>query len=280
MKGIMVQGTSSSVGKSLVATALCRLFYNEGFRVAPFKAQNVTPHFYINKGGEKIAKSQAIQAKAAQTKPSVLMNPTSLTFGTNQSEINLLGKSEGKFHGKDHSNSAYETWIKVIQSSLHQLEKQYNLIVAEGAGSPVELNLKAHDVANMKTAELADVPVLLVADINKGGVFASITGTLALLEPEEMKRVEGIIINKFHGDKAQFQDGISLIEQISQIPVLGVLPYIEHNIEEEDDAVLLADDPGANTSSLPSDQEIDYLAHQMRQHLDWDRILGIVEQWG
>ena len=207
------------------------------------------------------------------------MNPISLTFGSHKSDVNLLGKSAGEFHDKNHLKTVYESWINVIQSSLHQLEKQYNLLVAEGAGSPVELNLKEYDVANMKMAEIADIPVLLVADINKGGVFASITGTLALLEPEETERVKGIIINKFHGDKAQFQDGIELIEQKTQLPVLGVLPYMEHNIEEENDAVLLATDANVNASSLPADEEIYHLAQQMKQHLDWNRILEIAGQW-
>lgn len=277
MKGIMIQGTASSVGKSLIATVLCRLFYEEGFLVAPFKAQNVTHHFYINTNGEKIAKSQAIQARAANTEPSVLMNPTSLAFGSCQSEVNVFGKPDGAF--SRNSKSVYEGWITAIQSSLHQLEKQYDLLVLEGAGSPVELNLKERDVSNMKTAELADVPVLLVADIQKGGVFASIAGTLALLEPEEMERVKGIIINKFHGDKAQFQDGISLIEQISQLPVLGVLPHTVHCMKEEDDTVLLADNSQANTSNLPTDEEIDHLTQKMKRHLNWDRILEIAEQW-
>src|SRR5699024_4844286 len=153
MKGIMIQGTASSVGKSIIAVVFCRLLYESGYRVAPFKAQNVTQHFYINTQGEKIAKSQAIQAKAAKTEVSTFMNPTSLTLGSQKSEIVLLGKEAGTFEGTEDNKSVYEKWIKTIQTSLDHLHKQYDLLVIEGAGSPVELNLKDRDVANTTTAE-------------------------------------------------------------------------------------------------------------------------------
>ncbi|MFA1821988.1 cobyric acid synthase [Virgibacillus oceani] len=279
MKGIMIQGTASSVGKSLIATVCCRLFYEDGYHVAPFKAQNVTHHFYTNIQGEKIAKSQAIQARAAKTEPSVLMNPTSLTLGNDQSEVILLGKTKGRFEKTDNPNAIYDKWINVIQSSLEQLSRQYDLLVLEGAGSPVELNLKERDVSNMKTAALADVPVLLVADIHRGGAFASIVGTLELLEPAERERVKGIIINKFQGDRARFHDGIKLMEERTALPVLGVLPFMDHDIEEEDDKVLLLNDSNATPSSLPADHQIDQIAQKMKQHLDWKQIKEIVDQW-
>ncbi|HLR52565.1 MAG TPA: cobyric acid synthase [Candidatus Avamphibacillus sp.] len=279
MKGIMIQGTASSVGKSLIAVAFCRLLYESGYQVAPFKAQNVTQNFHINSQGEKIAKSQAIQAKAAKTKASTFMNPTSLTLGEQKSKVILLGKEAGIFKRTKNHKYVYEKWIKTIQTSLDQLHKQYDSLVIEGAGSPVELNLKDQDVANMKTAELADVPVILVADINKGGAFASIVGTLELLTPEERKRVKGIIINKFQGKKSLFQNGIRLMEQKTNLPVLGVLPYIDHDIEEEDNMDLLDKNCNATTSSLPTDDQIESLAQKMKQHLNWEQIIEIIEQW-
>lgn len=278
MKGIMIQGTASSVGKSLITTALCRLFSKEGYLTAPFKAQNVTSNFYVNDKGEKIAKSQSIQAIAAYTAPSPLMNPSSLSLGSKQSASILLGKSAEPPIDLQ-SDTAFEKWIHAIQFSLEKLSRQYDLLVAEGAGSPVELNLKARDAANMKTAELAGVPVLLVADIDRGGVFASVKGTLELLPPEERERVKGIIINKFHGDTSRFRAGAALMEQITGLPVLGVMPYLEHAIEEEDDPALLANDTKASTSSLPSDEQIEDLAQKMKQHLDWKQIVDIAEQW-
>lgn len=278
MKGIMIQGTASSVGKSLITTALCRLFYQEGYCTTPFKAQNVTSNYYMNDQGENIAKSQAIQAIAAHTVPSFLMNPTSLRLGSTQSASFILGKSAETPDQLD-EESTYEKWIHAIQFSLEKLGRQYDLIVAEGASSPVELNLKTRDAANMKVAELADVPVLLVSDIDRGGVFASVKGTLELLLPEERERVKGIIINKFRGDTDRFRDGVILMEQITGLPVLGVLPYLEHDIEEEDDPALLTDDPPAGTLSLPTDEQIEDLAQTMKQHLDWQQFVDIAEQW-
>lgn len=276
MKGIMIQGTASSVGKSLIATAFCRLLYESGYKVAPFKAQNLTRHFYIGPAGEKVAPSQAIQAKAAHTSVSAFMNPTSLMLGSGKSDLILLGKEAGKFEGVSSHQSVYETWLKTIQTALKHLHKHYDVLVIEGAGSPVEINLKDRDVANMKTAELADVPVLLVTDINKGGAFASIIGTLELLEPAERERVKGIIINKFQGDPKLFQEGIRLMEQKTNLPVLGVLPYIDHDIEEEDD---MEQSVKANVATLPADEDIEFLAQQMKQHLDWEQIIAIIEQW-
>lgn len=236
MKGVMIQGTSSDVGKSLIVTALCRMFTNEGLRVAPFKSQNMSNNSYVTNDGKEIGRAQGIQAEAARTEATVWMNPILLKPRSDlQSEVVLLGSAQETLSGKGYRDSFYEKGLEVIQEALSYLQREYELIIIEGAGSPVEINLKDKELVNMKVAEIADVPVILVADIDRGGVFASIVGTLELLTPEERNRVKGIIINKFRGDIALFQDGITWIEEKTNIPVIGVLPFIEnHMIDGED----------------------------------------------
>lgn len=236
MKGVMIQGTSSDVGKSLIVTALCRILANEGVLVAPFKSQNMSNNSYVTKDGKEIGRAQGIQAEAAKVEPTVWMNPILLKPRSNQdSEIVYLGKAIKTLSGIGYRETFYEQGLEVIGKSLIELEKQFEVIVIEGAGSPVEINLKDRELVNMKVAELADVPVVLVADIDRGGVFASIVGTLELLEPEERQRVAGIIINKFRGDFTLFETGVQWIEEKTGIPVIGVLPYIEtHMIDGED----------------------------------------------
>jgi adenosylcobyric acid synthase len=236
MKGIMIQGTASDVGKSLLVTALCRMFANEGMKVAPFKSQNMSNNSYVTVDGKEIGRAQGIQAEAAKTEATVWMNPILLKPRSLQhSEVVYLGKAAESLTGREYRERFYEKGIEVIKESLSHLEKEYELLVIEGAGSPVEINLKDRELVNMKVAELAEVPVVLVADIDRGGVFASIVGTLELLEPEERKRVAGVIINKFRGDLSLFQDGIRWLEEKTGVPVLGVMPYVEnHMIDGED----------------------------------------------
>ncbi|WP_261128900.1 cobyric acid synthase [Bacillus sp. Marseille-Q3570] len=240
MKGIMIQGTASDVGKSLLTTAICRLFANEGWRVAPFKSQNMSNNSYVTIHGEEIGRAQGIQAEAARTEASVWMNPILLKPRSDQqSEIILFGKSLETMSGRGYPNQFYEKGIEVIHSSLEYLEQHYDVLVIEGAGSPVEINLKSRDLVNMKVAEMADVPVVLVSDIDRGGIFASIIGTLELLTPEERKRVRGLIINKFRGDMNLFKDGIKWLEENTGVPVLGVIPYIEHHGIDAEDSLSL-----------------------------------------
>ncbi|HAQ07455.1 MAG TPA: cobyric acid synthase CobQ, partial [Bacillus bacterium] len=236
MKGIMVLGTASDVGKSLIATAICRTFANEGTRVAPFKSQNMSNNSYVTCDGKEIGRAQGIQAEAAKTKATVWMNPILLKPRSEQhSEIVLLGKASDTLSGKGYRESFYEKGLETIQAALVQLEEEYDVIVMEGAGSPVEINLKDRELVNMKVAEIADVPAVLVADIDRGGVFASIIGTLELLTEGERARIKGLIINKFRGDASLFEDGVKWLECRTGIPVLGVLPYIEnHMIDGED----------------------------------------------
>ncbi|WP_160723302.1 cobyric acid synthase [Bacillus sp. USDA818B3_A] len=241
MKGVMIQGTASDVGKSLVVTAICRMFANEGIKVAPFKSQNMSNNSYVTVDGKEIGRAQGIQAEAAWTEASVWMNPILLKPRSDMhSEVVYLGKATKTLSGREYRDSFYEKALEVIRESISQLEKQYDFIVIEGAGSPVEINLKDREIVNMKVAEMADVPVILVADIDRGGVFASIIGTLELLEPEERKRVTGIIINKFRGDLTLFNDGIRWIEEKTGIPVLGVFPYMENHMIDGEDSLSLS----------------------------------------
>lgn len=236
MKGVMVQGTASDVGKSLIVTALCRLFSNEGFKVTPFKSQNMSNNSYVTIDGSEIGRAQGIQAEAARTEATVWMNPILLKPRSDQdAEVVLLGKPIKTLSGRDYRENFYEKGIKVIESALRILDKEYELFILEGAGSPVEMNLMDRELVNMKVAQMADVPVFLVADIDRGGIFASIIGTLELLTKEERKRVKGIFINKFRGDLKLFKDGVEWIEHKTGVPVLGVLPYIHnHMIDSED----------------------------------------------
>ncbi|MDR7235633.1 cobyric acid synthase [Neobacillus drentensis] len=236
MKGIMIQGTASDVGKSLIVTAMCRILADEGVRVTPFKSQNMSNNSYVTIDGKEIGRAQGIQAEAARVEPSVWMNPILLKPRSDQyAEIVYLGKALETLSGRGYRDHFYEQGLAVIQQSLHHLAEEYDVVVIEGAGSPVEINLKDRELVNMKVAELADVPVVLVADIDRGGVFASIVGTLDLLEPNERQRVVGIIINKFRGDITLFEDGVQWLEEKTGVPVLGVLPYVEnHMIDGED----------------------------------------------
>ncbi|MDP4551638.1 cobyric acid synthase [Alkalihalobacillus macyae] len=235
MNGIMIQGTASDVGKSLIVTAFCRLLANEGYAVAPFKSQNMSNNSYVTMEGKEIGRAQGAQAEAARTEASVWMNPILLKPRSDQhAEVIQFGTSYRTLSGKDYRDSYYHMGIESIQRALSHLNDTYDVIIMEGAGSPVEVNLKDRELVNMKVAEMADVPVLLVADIDRGGVFASVIGTLELLEPDERERVKGIIINKFRGDPELFEDGITWIEERTGIPVVGVLPYVEHRVEGED----------------------------------------------
>ena len=236
MKGFMIQGTGSDVGKSLIVTAFCRMLVNEGIKVAPYKSQNMSNNSYVTADGSEIGRAQGIQAEAAKTEASVWMNPILLKPQSDRnSEVVLLGKALKTLSGKGYRETFYEKGIEVIHQSIKELSKQYEFLVMEGAGSPVEMNLKDRELVNMKVAEIADVPVFLTADIDRGGVFASIIGTLELFSNEERNRVKGIFINKFRGDFDLFKDGVTFLEERTGIPVLGVLPFISnHMIDRED----------------------------------------------
>lgn len=238
MKGLMVVGTASDVGKSMIATAICRALVEDGVRVAPFKSQNMSNNSYVTKDGKEIGRAQGIQAEAAKIEATVYMNPILLKpTSDSTSEVVLFGKAETIQSGRDYRASFYEKGLEAITIALNRLENTYDVIVMEGAGSPVEINLKDRELVNMKVAEMADVPVLLVADIDRGGVFASIVGTLSLLEENERSRVKAIIINKFRGDLSLFADGKKWIEDHCGIPVIGVMPYLHHHMIDAEDSL-------------------------------------------
>ncbi|MGB9840162.1 cobyric acid synthase [Thermovenabulum sp.] len=236
---IMVQGTSSSCGKSLVTTALCRIFAEDGYRVCPFKSQNMALNSYVTDEGLEMGRAQALQALACRIKPKVYMNPILLKPTTDRkSQVIIMGKPYKNMDAVEYFNFKKSLKEK-IREIYSEIEKQYDIIVIEGAGSPAEINLKEDDFVNMGMAEIANSNVLLVGDIDRGGVFASIYGTYMLLEESERKRIKGIIINKFRGDKSLLMSGIEIIENLIGVPVIGVIPYIDIRLEDEDGMVQL-----------------------------------------
>ena len=234
-KMVMVQGCRSNSGKSTIAVSLCKIYADKGFRVSPFKGWNMGSNSYKTDKEGEMGIAQAVQARAAGTIPDVNMQPL-LVKPSGNGKTELLVKGKSYLKGVTINKESYlELGIKTIEDSLNILKKEYDLLVLEGSGSPVEINVKDRDLANMKTALLNNTPVILVADIERGGVFASIIGTMELLEPEEKDLIKGFIINKFHGDKSILESGIKYIEERTEKPVLGVLPYIEDiNLPEED----------------------------------------------
>lgn len=231
----MIQGTASNVGKSLLVTALCRYFSDSGLVVAPFKSQNMSNNAAVTVDGLEIGRAQAVQALAARRRPSVDMNPILLKPEADQvSQVLLSGRPFQRSSAMDYAKLRPQL-AEAVAESYARLARQVDLVIIEGAGSPAEVNLRDRDLVNMHVAELADAPVLLVSDIDRGGVFASLLGTLMLLRPKERRRVAGLIVNKFRGDPRLFEPGVRFLEAESGLPVLGVLPYWpNHGIPEED----------------------------------------------
>lgn len=233
-KAIMIQGTMSNAGKSLLTAGLCRIFYQDGYRVAPFKSQNMALNSFITEEGLEMGRAQAVQAEAAKVKPTADMNPILLKPTTDVgSQVIVHGIHRGNMSAREYFAYKQEL-IPEIMTSYHQLEAEYDIIVIEGAGSPAEINLKSEDIVNMGMAKLADAPVLLVGDIDRGGVFAQLYGTVMLLEEEERERIKGLIINKFRGDKTILDSGVTMIEALCRIPSVGVVPCLHVDLEDED----------------------------------------------
>lgn len=230
----MIQGTMSNVGKSVLVAALCRIFAQDGYRAVPFKSQNMALNSYITAQGLEMGRAQVMQAEAAGVEPIAAMNPILLKPTTDVgSQVIVNGKVLGNMRAKEYF--AYKPkLIPEIQKAFSTLEEQADIIVIEGAGSPAELNLKKDDIVNMGLAKLVDAPVLLVGDIDRGGVFAQLVGTCALLEPQEQDRIKGLIVNKFRGDRSLFQDGVRILEEKSGKPVFGVVPFVHCDIDDED----------------------------------------------
>lgn len=233
-KAIMVQGTMSNAGKSLLSAGLCRIFKQDGYRVAPFKSQNMALNSFITEEGLEMGRAQVIQAEAAGIKPSVLMNPI-LLKPTNDtgSQVIVNGEVLATMSAREYFAYKHKLFPDVMKA-YETLARKNDIIVIEGAGSPAEINLKADDIVNMGMAKRAKAPVLLVGDIDRGGVFAQLIGTVELLEEEERKLVKGLIINKFRGDKTILDPGVVMLEEKSGIPVVGVAPYLDIEVEDED----------------------------------------------
>ncbi len=236
-KSIMFQGTASNVGKSMMAAALCRILYKKGYEVAPFKSWNMALNSYVTKNGGEVGRAQALQAESCGLEINVNMQPFLVKpKGNGQSQVIVKGKPVGDFKG-DYKDEGYVDWaLEIIEESITKLFRKYEIVVMEGAGSPAEINIEKRDLANMKVAQLFNTPVILVADIDKGGAFASIVGTLELLG-DKKELVKGIIINKFRGSKKSLQSGLDFIEKRTGVPILGVMPYLNDISLPEEDSV-------------------------------------------
>jgi adenosylcobyric acid synthase len=233
-KSLMVQGTGSSVGKSIITAGLLRIFKQDGYEVAPFKSQNMALNSYITKEGKEMGRAQVVQAEAAGKEPSVNMNPILLKPTTDR-------KAQVILHGEVYKNMSAAQYhefkpqlAEMVKETFQELSSKNDIVVIEGAGSPAEINLRENDIVNMGMAQMADSPVILVGDIDKGGVFASLAGTMLLLTEEERARVKGVVINKFRGDLEILKPGLGMLYDIIKVPVLGVVPYTKLNIEDED----------------------------------------------
>ena len=256
---LMIQGTASSVGKSLLVAALCRIFAQDGVRVTPFKAQNMALNSFVTPEGHEIGRSQAVQSEAAGISPHVDMNPVLLKpEGDARTQVVMMGHPWQTVSATNYSERKQILWEQVT-AALARLRARYELVIVEGAGSPAEINLRQSDIVNMAVALHADAPVLLVGDIDRGGVFASLVGTLVLLEEAERRLVKGLVVNKFRGDVRLLQPGLEMLEDRVGVPVLGVIPYLHNLYIAEEDAVALegaspvVNSPGAfDTAAAPS----------------------------
>ena len=241
-KYIMMQGTSSHVGKSILVTALCRIFYQDGLHVVPFKAQNMALNSYVTRDGKEMGRAQVAQAEAAGLEPMVDMNPVLLKpTGNQSSQVVLMGKPVGNMSARDYHKGYSIKLFDTVKGALGRLSDDYEVVVIEGAGSPAEVNLHDNDIVNMRVAKYLGAPVLLIADIDRGGALASLVGTLELLTPEERDLVKGLIINKFRGDVTLLEPAVKFLEEKTGKPVLGIIPHIEHMGIDDEDSVSLED---------------------------------------
>ncbi len=275
MGSIMIQGTASSVGKSILVAGLCRILREDGYRVAPFKAQNMS-RAVILADGTVVAPSTIFQAEAAGIPPSCQMNPILLRpTGEKCAEVYLEGCSKGFFSAREY-HGMKPALRPLVQRSYASLAAQYDVIVVEGAGSPAEINLRENDLVNMGLAQLVDAPVVLVGDIDRGGVFAALVGTMQLLQPWERKKVKGVIINKFRGDGSLLQSGLDMLREIIQVPVLGLVPHMVVDLPAEDSLGEGGGQGVKHTSSPYRSRQYNELARVLRSSLDMEAIYRII----
>ena len=249
---IMMMGTSSHVGKSILATAMCRILYRKGRKVVPFKAQNMALNSYVTRDGDEMGRAQVAQAEAAGMEPMVDMNPVLLKpTGNAASQVIIMGKPVGNMSAREYHRGYSLKAFDAVKEALGRLDKEYDTIVIEGAGSPAEINLKANDIVNMRVAKYLQAPVLLIADIDRGGALASLVGTLELLDEEERALVKGLVINKFRGDVTLLTPAIDFLEEKTGKPVLGVVPHIEQMGIDDEDSVSLEE-----KQAVPTDGDV------------------------
>lgn len=276
-KLIMIQGTSSGAGKSTIAVGLCRLFSDRGYKVAPFKAQNMSSNFFTTLAGSKMALVQAIQAVAARKEPDPRMNPILLKpLGEYRSMVFL----NGRFYSEMYAREYYEKFViqqglTMVLRALDSLRSENDIIVIEGAGSPSEINIAKYDIANMLLAQEVAAPVIIVADIERGGCFASIVGTAQLLKPLHRALVKGFLINKFRGDVTLLAPAIKEVQKMTKKRILGIIPKIEFNLPEEDSLVGSV----VGKAEIPReawDWQIDLIAKAMKENIDMTRMSKVV----
>ncbi|MBU6136132.1 cobyric acid synthase [Clostridium tertium] len=249
-RSIMLLGTASSVGKSTIATAFCRYFKNKGFNVAPFKALNISLNSYVTEEGLEMGRAQVVQADACEIKPKAWMNPILLKpSGNMKTQVIVNGKVQCTMDSYKYKELNREL-KKIVKETFNNVSKSYDLMILEGSGSCAEINLKDTDIANMSMAKMSNSPVLLVADIDRGGVFAAVVGTIMLLDEEERQRVKGVIINKFRGNVEYFKPAMKQLEDIIKIPVLGAMPYFDLDIEDEDSVTERLKNKNINSGKL------------------------------
>lgn len=271
MNSLMVQGTTSGAGKTTLVAALCRIFSDKGYSVAPFKSQNMSNFGYLTPEFE-ISRAQAVQAIAARCPITPDLNPIMLkALGNYYTMVYLNGQRYKKMHAKDYyANFVKSIGFKAATDSLYKLQKNYDLVILEGAGSPAEINLQKYDIANMQIAQKANASVLLVTDIDKGGSFASLVGTMSLIEKKYLKLVKGFVFNKFRGDIDILKPGFRKLKQITNIPVLGTIPMmIKMNLPEEDSLNVKAKQMSwTKNNIIKIDKELDNLAKLVENNLD------------
>lgn len=276
-KLIMIQGTTSGAGKSTIAIGLCRLFSDRGYNVAPFKAQNMSSNFFTTSSGSKMALVQAIQAVAARKEPDPRMNPILLKpLGEYRSTVFL----NGRFYSEMYAKEYYEKFVipqglTMVLKALDSLRSENDIIVIEGAGSPSEINIAKYDIANMLLAQEVGAPVIIVADIERGGCFASIVGTVQLLKPTHRAMVKGFLINKFRGDITLIAPAIKEVQKMTKKRILGIIPKIEFNLPEEDSLVGSV----AGKAEVPREAwnwQIDLIAKAIKENIDMERISKVV----
>jgi len=271
----MIQGTASGVGKTILTLALCRIFKQDAYTVAPFKAQNMTANTRLTGSGDEIAISQWLQALAAGVEPCVDMNPVILKPGAQKgTQVILYGRPYDMIDARNYKEVKAKLAAEIMEA-YSRLCSKYDVLVIEGAGSPVELNLNKNDIVNMGMAKKANAPVLLVSDIDRGGVFASMYGTLALMDEAERNHVKAVVVNRFKGNPAQFTDGVKILEDITQKPVAGVLPHIKIELPEEDDMFEAVD---IIEGSTDFERQIDDIAYNIRRNLDMSLIYNILDK--